>query len=127
MKLSEMRKRAQVRREKNKVILKISIADIDNEDDVTELNKYIRSFLIKIPKKAYYLLLDTRGLVVNSKIKEEFKEIILECSSPFKGSAIVVDDNTEAMMKSVAKKLCLKNMQTFKNTNTAHDYLVSNL
>lgn len=125
MKLSEIMKRARFIRGANKVILSLNFSNIANELDVHEIYNYSLTFVNKMPKNSMVLLLDLKGLKVNSKIETKLYQMTTECSKYFSASAIVVDNNTEQTIKSIAAKLGLVKMITYADVETASKYLLS--
>lgn len=125
MKLSEILKRAKFVRGAKNVILNLNFANIENGKDVGEIYNYALSLVTKMPNNSMSLLFDLRGLITNADVEEQLKQMTIESHKFFVASAILVDSKSEETMKSIARELGLSKMLTYRDIETANNYLVS--
>lgn len=123
MKLSERMKRSRFITEDSKVILHLNAKDIESDEDFLDINVYAQTIVQKMRKRSMYLLLDTRGMRVTSRLCTTIEKIISESTGYFKAAAVITDANTQVVMMSIVANLSLRKMQICRDAESAHEYL----
>lgn len=121
---AEVMSRASFLRNKDKMILKFDLSELEDIEEIKKVVKYFSSMVARMPPKSMVGLADFTGLIVSEGITQELINLAESCSPYFRATAMIANDGaTIGLANAVTRHFGKINMPIYQEEELAKAWL----